>query len=63
MWSGTGKFTGQKMTLPFYCISLGKESSSKIWRYMDPSGLNKEVTAFEDQRTQKSNWFSRTLCK
>jgi hypothetical protein len=22
MWSGVGNFTGQKMTLPFYCISL-----------------------------------------
>jgi len=48
MWSGTGKFTGQKMTLPFYCISLWEGNQvSKIWRYMDPSGLNKEVTAFE----------------
>jgi hypothetical protein len=48
MWSGTGKFTGQKMTLPFYCISLWEGNQvSKIWRYMDPSGLNKEITAFE----------------
>jgi len=48
MWSGTGKFTGQTMTLPFYCISLWEGNQvSKIWRYMDPSGLNKEITAFE----------------
>jgi hypothetical protein len=48
MWSGTVKFTGQKMTLPFYCISLWEGNQvSKIWRYMDPSGLNKEITAFE----------------
>ena len=48
MWSGTGKFTGQKMTLPFYCISLWEGNQvSKIWRYMEPSGLNKEITAFE----------------
>jgi hypothetical protein len=48
MWSGTGKFTRQKMTLPFYCISLWEGNQvSKIWRYMDPSGLNKEITAFE----------------
>lgn len=48
MWSGTGKFTGQEMTLPFYCVSLWEGNQvAKIWRYMDPSGLNKEVTAFE----------------
>ena len=48
MWSGVGNFTGQKMTLPFYCISLWEgDKIIKIWRYMDPSGLNKEVTAFE----------------
>ena len=48
MWSGTGNFTGQKMTLPFYCISLWEGNQiTKIWRYMDPAGLTKEITAFE----------------
>ena len=50
MWSGTGKFTGQEMTLPFYCISLWKGNQiTKIWRYMDPAGLTKEVTAYEGE--------------
>lgn len=48
MWSGKGNFSGEKMTLPFYCISLWNgDKITKIWRYMDPAGLNKEVTAFE----------------
>ncbi|MDB4608558.1 hypothetical protein OAG30_01250 [Flavobacteriaceae bacterium] len=48
MWSGKGNFSGEKMTLPFYCISLWEGNQiTKIWRYMDPAGLNKEVTAFE----------------
>ncbi|MDB4714851.1 hypothetical protein OAF23_01900 [Flavobacteriaceae bacterium] len=48
MWSGEGNFSGEKMTLPFYCISLWEGNQiTKIWRYMDPAGLNKEVTAFE----------------
>ena len=48
MWSGKGNFTGQKMTLPFYCISLWEGNQiAKIWRYMDPSGFNKEITAYE----------------
>lgn len=48
MWSGRGNFSGEKMTLPFYCISLWEGNQiTKIWRYMDPAGLNKEVTAYE----------------
>lgn len=48
MWSGKGNFSGEMMTLPFYCISMWKGNQiTKIWRYMDPAGLNKEVTAFE----------------
>ena len=48
MWSGQGNFTGEKMTLPFYCLSLWEGNQiAKIWRYMDPSGLNNELTALE----------------
>ena len=48
MWSGKGNFSGEMLTLPFYCISMWKGNQiTKIWRYMDPAGLNKEVTAFE----------------
>ena len=48
MWSGKGNFTGQETTLPFYVISLWEgDQIAKIWRYMDPTAFNKEVTAFE----------------
>lgn len=48
MWSGKGNFTGRNTTLPFYCISLWEENQiSKIWRYMDPTAFNEEITAFE----------------
>ena len=48
MWSGKGNFTGAKTTIPFHCISLWEgDKISKVWRYMDPSALQKEIDAFE----------------
>lgn len=48
MWSGKGNFTGTNTTIPFHCVSLWEgDKISKVWRYMDPSALQKEVNAFE----------------
>jgi hypothetical protein len=48
MWSGKGNFTGAETTIPFHCVSLWEgDKISKIWRYMDPSALQKEIKAFE----------------
>ncbi len=48
MWSGKGNFTGTETTVPFHCISLWEgDKISKIWRYMDPSALQKEIDAYE----------------
>jgi len=48
MWSGKGNFTGAKTTIPFHCVSLWEgDKISKVWRYMDPSALQKEIDAFE----------------
>lgn len=48
MWSGVGNFTGAETTIPFHCVSLWDGNKvSKVWRYMDPSALQKEITAFE----------------
>lgn len=48
MWSGKGNFTGAKTTIPFHCVSLWEgDKISKVWRYMDPSALQKEIAAFE----------------
>jgi hypothetical protein len=48
MWSGKGNFTGANTTIPFHCVSLWDgDKISKIWRYMDPSALQKEIDAFE----------------
>ena len=48
MWSGKGNFTGAETTIPFHCVSLWEgDKISNIWRYMDPSALQKEIDAFE----------------
>ena len=48
MWSGKGNFTGAKTTIPFHCVSLWEgDKISHVWRYMDPSALQKEIDAFE----------------
>ena len=48
MCSGKGNFTGAKTTIPFHCVSLWEgDKISKVWRYMDPSALQKEIDAFE----------------
>jgi len=48
MWSGKGNFTGAETTIPFHCVSLWDgDKISKIWRYMDPSTLQKEIAAYE----------------
>ena len=48
MWSGKGNFTEADTSIPFHCISLWDgDKISKIWRYMDPSALQKEIVAFE----------------
>ena len=48
MWSAKGNFTGAATTIPFHCVSLWEgDKIAKVWRYMDPSAFQKEVTAFE----------------
>ena len=48
MWSAKGNFTGAATTIPFHCVSLWDgDQIAKVWRYMDPSAFQKEVTAFE----------------
>ena len=38
----------QRPTIPFHCVSLWDgDKISKIWRYMDPSALQKEIAAYE----------------